>query len=265
MNTAFYITLDPVIFQLGSVPVSWYGLMILLATVTVVLWSYLQNRKRHLFNNEVILTAIIVGLPSAIIFSKLLHVIDNLDFYRMNPGLILSGDGLAIWGAVLGATLGIWIYSLLSRQFRFAILGDMIAPGVILAQAIGRVGCTINGCCSGFETHSPLAVIYTSTPYAPLGIPVLPVPVFEIIFNLIVFGLLLSLRSKLKPPGSLFLLYLALYAAWRFGSDFMRTGTPFLFNLHEAQVIGLLVLLITVPWLIIRLKKNRIVEESAQV
>ena len=159
---------------------------------------------------------------------------------------------------MLGATIGIWIYSLISRQFRFTLFGDMIAPGIILAQAIGRVGCTFNGCCYGIESHSPLAVIYTNpNSYAPLGIPTLPIVDFEIFFDLMVFGVLLLLRGKLKPEGSLFLVYLALYAAWRFGIDFIREGTPFLFGLHQAQFIGLVVMLVTIPLFIYRVEKTK--------
>ena len=58
------------------------------------------------------------------------------------------------------------------------------------------------------------------------------------------------LRKKLKPDGSLFILYLALYAVWRLGIDFLRDGNPFFFGLHQAQVISIIVLLITVPWMI---------------
>jgi phosphatidylglycerol:prolipoprotein diacylglycerol transferase len=68
------------------------------------------------------------------------------------------------------------------------------------------------------------------------------------------------LRKKLKPAGSLFILYLALYAVWRLGIDFLRDGTPFLFGLHQAQIISIIVLLITIPWIIIHtrwVKKNK--------
>jgi phosphatidylglycerol:prolipoprotein diacylglycerol transferase len=70
------------------------------------------------------------------------------------------------------------------------------------------------------------------------------VVVYEIIFNLIVFGILLMLRKKLKQDGSLFLVYLSFYSIWRISSDFLREGTDFLFGLHQAQVIGIIVLVI---------------------
>jgi phosphatidylglycerol:prolipoprotein diacylglycerol transferase len=63
---------------------------------------------------------------------------------------------------------------------------------------------------------------------------------------------LLKLRGRLKPDGSLFLVYLGLYSVWRIGIDFLREGTPFLFGLHQAQVIGIIVLAITISLLALR-------------
>jgi len=255
MNSVFYIGADPVIVKLGPISIGWYGLMVALAVVTVVSWVLWQNSKSKLFSNDAILTTALIAIPSGVIFSKLLHVIDQWGYYIHNPGKILSGEGLTIWGAVLGATIGVWLYSVVSKQIRFPVFGDLIAPGIILAQAIGRIGCTFNGCCYGIESHSSWAVIYTNpNSYAPLGIPVLPTQIIEIFFDLAVFGILFALKGKLKPAGSLFVVYYAFYAAWRFGIDFVRDGTPFLFGLHEAQVIGLVILLITIPIIIFKVR-----------
>jgi prolipoprotein diacylglyceryltransferase len=67
------------------------------------------------------------------------------------------------------------------------------------------------------------------------------------------------LRKKLRPDGSLFLVYLSFYAAWRLGGDFLRTGTDFLFGLHQAQVISIIVLVISIVLLIVR--KTHLVKE----
>ena len=132
-------------------------------------------------------------------------------------------------------------------------MADLVAPGVILAQAIGRVGCTINGCCYGAPTSLPWGVIYTHpASYAPLGVAIHPTQVYELIFCLIVFAVLLKLRGRLKPDGSIFLIYLSLYSLWRIGIDFLREGIPFLFGLDQAQVIGIIVLAITIPILAYR-------------
>jgi prolipoprotein diacylglyceryltransferase len=67
---------------------------------------------------------------------------------------------------------------------------------------------------------------------------------------MIMFGVLLALKDRLKPEGSLFLVYLGGYSLWRFSLGFIREGTPFLFGLHQAQVIGIVVVVIVVVLLI---------------
>jgi phosphatidylglycerol:prolipoprotein diacylglycerol transferase len=226
--------------------------MIALAVVVLILWVVWEVRRGAKLSYDTIFTAALIGIPSGVIISKLLHVIDLWQYYSQNPVDILSGSGLTIWGAVLGAALGIWIYSRFSN-FNFGYFADLLAPGVVLAQAVGRVGCTINGCCYGIPTSLPWGIVYTDPQsYAPLGVAVHPTTIYEIIYLLIIFGVLFNLRGRLKPDGSLFLVYLSLYAVWRLGIDFIREGTPFLFGLHQAQVISIIVLAVAVPILILR-------------
>jgi phosphatidylglycerol:prolipoprotein diacylglycerol transferase len=202
--------------------------------------------------------AAVVGIPSGIVFSRLLHVVDDLvqngseSAFFQHPAQIIGGAGLTAWGAILGAALGIWIYSRV-RNLHFGYMADVIAPGIILSQAVGRVGCTINGCCYGVPTSLPWGIVYTHPDsLGPIGVAVHPTTVYEIIWNLAVFGVLFGLRKRLKPDGSLFLIYLSLYSLWRVGGDFVRDGTPFLFGLHQAQVIGIIVLAIAIPLIVLR-------------
>ncbi len=247
-----YIDIDPVAFSIGPIVVSWYGIMVALAVLTLVVWALVSVKKGANLKYETVINAALVGIPSGIIFSRLLHVIDYWDYFIENPGQIIGGEGLSIYGAVLGAALGIWIYSRFSKT-RFGYLADMLAPGIILAQAIGRVGCTINGCCYGIACNLPWAVIYEHPgSHGPLGIAVHPTQPYEIIYNLIVFGILFTLRKRFRPDGSLFLIYLTFYAAWRLGIDFIREGKDLLFGLHEAQLISIVVLIITITLMALR-------------
>ena len=254
------ISIDPVAFAIGPIEVRWYGIMIALAILTVVLWTAWQVKKGANISYDTVFTAALVGIPSGVILSRLLHVIDGWEYYSQHPGEIIGGGGLTAYGAVLGATLGIWIYSRFSR-FQFGYFADAVAPGIILAQAIGRVGCTLNGCCYGLETFLPWSIVYTHPgSLCPLGVTVHPTQVYEIIWNLLVFGVLLKLRGRLKPDGSLFLIYLSLYSAYRLGTDFLRDGTSFLFGLHQAQVIAIIVLAIAIPFLALRTRWVRVTE-----
>jgi len=248
------IGIDPIAFTIGDMSVRWYGVMIALAVVVLILWAVWRIRRGADISYDSLLTVALIAIPSGIIISRLLHIIDLFGFYLANPGMIWGFGGLTIWGAVLGATLGIWIYSRFS-DFKYGYFMDMIAPGVLLAQAVGRVGCTINGCCYGMAAPAwlPWSVVYTNPDsYAPLGIAVHPTQPYEIIFLLIVFGVLFSLRKRFQPEGSLFLIYLIMYSIWRLGLGFLRDGTDFLFGLQQAQVVGIVVLLIVIPILVVK-------------
>jgi len=277
-----YVNIDPIAFTIGSVSVGWYGIMVMLAVVSIVVWALYGAKKDPRLSYDIVINAALVGIPSGVIFSRLLHVIDNIVVaklhpelaasgavfdYLQHPGQIIGGSGLSIWGAVLGAALGVWIYNRFSKH-SFGHMADMLAPGIILAQAIGRVGCTILGDDYGFPTSLPWGFVYTSpnSPAIKMNLtPTHPVVVYEIFYALILFGVLLLLRKKLRPDGSLFLVYLAFYSVWRIGSDFLREGNPFLFGLHQAQVIGVIVLLIAIFLLILRtrwVKKGEEVNEQ---
>lgn len=247
----FEININPIAFTLGSLEVRWYGILTAVAAIVLIGWMVRQIERGAKLSYDTLLVLALIGIPSGIIFSRLLHVIDFWEFYSQHPEAIIGGEGLSIYGAIIGATLGIWIYSRFSK-LNFGYIVDLLAPVIPLAHSIGRVGCLINGCCYGMP-NSSCGIIYTHPEsYAPLGVAVLPTQLYEIGFLLVLFGILMWLRGKLKPDGSLFMVYLGLYSLWRLGIDFIRDGTPFLFNLHQAQVIAIGVLLITVPLLIIR-------------
>jgi phosphatidylglycerol---prolipoprotein diacylglyceryl transferase len=247
------ININPVLFSIGPLEVRWYGIMIAVGVIALILWTLREIRHGAKISPDALFTAAIVGIPSGIIFSRVLHLIDNWSYYAQHTNEIIGGGGLAAYGAILGATLGIYLYAKFSHRFNFGYFADIVAPGVILAQAFGRVGCTINGCCYGSPTNLPWGIVYTQpNSFSPLGISEQPSTVYEIIWNLGVFAVLLLLRKKLKPDGSLFMVYLASYSLFRLVSDFVRDGKPFLFGLHEAQVIAIIVLLITVPVLAFR-------------
>jgi phosphatidylglycerol:prolipoprotein diacylglycerol transferase len=248
------IGVNPIAFTIGDISIRWYGVMVALAVVVLILWAVWRIRRGADISYDTIITVALIAIPSGIIISRLLHIIDLWGFYMANPGMLWGFGGLTIWGAILGATLGIWVYSRFT-SFNFGYFMDLLAPGVLLAQAVGRVGCTINGCCYGAEAPAwlPWSVVYTHPEsYAPLGIAVHPTQPYEIIFLLISFGVLFGLRRHLKPEGSLFLIYLSLYSVWRLGIGFLRDGTDFLFGLHQAQVVGIVVLLIVIPILVLR-------------
>ena len=242
------IGINPVAF----LNVRWYGIMVALAIAVLVIWIAWHVHKDKRISVDTVMVAALVGIPSGIIVSRAIHVIDLWDYYVQHPGEIVGGMGLTIWGAILGGVLGIWITSKFTK-FKFGYFADVLAPGLILAQIIGRIGCTINGCCYGEVCDLPWAIIYTHPEtFGPTTVAVHPTQVYEIIFLLISFGIIMFLRGRLKPEGSLFFTYLGMYSAWRIAIGFLRDGTDFLFGLHQAQVIGIIVLIIIIPVMIVK-------------
>ena len=246
------LNVDPVAFSIGIVEVRWYGIMVTLAVFTLILWTLREVKRGANLSYDTVFNAALIGIPFGIVFSRLLHVIDRWDYFSQNLAQIPGTAGLTIYGAVLGVALGIWIYSRFS-SFKFGYFADVLAPGIILAQAIGRIGCTLNGCCYGIQTNIPWAIVYTNeNSLAPIGVGVHPTQLYEIVYNLIVFTILLKLKGRFKPDGSLFLIYLGLYSLWRIIISFLRDGTPFIFGIQQAQFIGIVVLALAVFLLISR-------------
>jgi len=236
------IGVSPVIFHIGSFGVRWYGTMMMLGVVALIFWIYIQIRRGAKITYDDLLEGALVGIPSGIIFARLLHVIDGIEyihFYFSNPLSIIGGSGLTIYGAILGATLGIWVYSRF-KKLNFAYVVDVITPGIIIAQALGRVGCLFNGCCYGRES-SHFNIVYTNPEtLAPFLHPVQPTQVYEILFLLVLLAVVLIFRSRFKPNGVQFMFYLGTYSLWRIAIGFQRDGADFGFGLVQAQVIGII-------------------------
>lgn len=266
----FTIGVDPVAFAIGSFTVRWYGIMVVLAVITLVAVTFRETRKLGI-SQDLIYSLFLWGIIGGFIGARLVHVVDhvviNWAYYQLHPadipGYIVGFSGFSLYGVIIGGPVAVWIYFRVRRTpfSSLAGVGDAIAVAAPLAQAIGRVGCTINGCCFGKLSpfHSfPGAVFYTPRDTIPSeywGVPLYPAQIYFLLWNLIVLAVIWRLRGRLKPQGSLFFLYLCLYAAGDFGLRFFRVNEPFLLGLQQGQVISLAILVVAVPWLIVRMRK----------
>ena len=256
------ISMDPVVFQLGPLVIRWYGIMVALAVVALLVVTFRETKKLSI-SQDVILSLFLWSIIGGFVGGRLVHIIDYWSYYLANPREIVGFAGLALYGSIFGTLIAVWICVRIKKTSfsSLAGAGDAVAVGAPLAQAIGRIGCTINGCCFGKPSpfnSFPGAVIYTARDTIPSqywGVPLYPTQIYFLLWNLIVFAVIWRLRGRLKPQGSLFFLYLCLYAAGDFGLRFFRVNEPFLLGLQQGQVISLIILVVAVPWLIIRMRK----------
>ena len=259
------IDLDPVAFTISHFAVRWYGLGIA-AAIAVGFWIALREARRKGLPEDDVYSVGMWGVAFAFLGARLFHVIDNWAFYAANPSAILAvqNGGLAILGAILGGLAGGLLYAR-RKGLPLAKIVDAAAPGLILGQAIGRIGCTINGDAVGAPTDLPWGFVYVNPgAMAPsLGQAYQPTQLYEMLWDMAVFAFLWWARKRVRVDGALFLAYLSLYAAGKFAISAFRQEAVWFLGLQEAQVVSLIVLAVTVPALFKLLNGSRSVLRQA--
>ena len=268
------ISIDPVAFTIGSHQVRWYGIMIAIAVMVMLVITPREAKRLGITRD--IYSIFFWGIIGGLVGGRLAYVIYDWEYFIANPREIIGFQGLAQNGMIIGIIVAALIYMGVTRM-RFSTLlsiGDAVAVGGLLALAIGRIGCTINGCCHGQPSpfqFFPVAVIYTprdTIPPAYWGVPLYPTQIYHVLWDLIVFAIVWRLRGKFKPEGSLVFFVFCIFAIGDFGMRFLRIGEGALlfWGLHHAQVLDFAILVIFLPWLIIRMrrfKKQALVAELA--
>jgi phosphatidylglycerol---prolipoprotein diacylglyceryl transferase len=214
-----------ILFRIGPFPVYSYGFMLMLAFLAATAVAVRLGKQRGIQPEYIFdLTAAI--LVSAIIGARLLYVALQWSYFRDHPDHIvrLWEGGLSFHGGLVGGLLAGIVYCR-RRGLSFLRMGDVVAPGVALGYAIGRVGCFLNGCCYGGPTDLPWACRFHDPPITgPLTPPSHPTQIYASIINLGVFYLLLRIFRRQRVTGQVLWSYIVFYAVYRFGIEFLRAG-----------------------------------------
>lgn len=263
------IGVDPVAFNIGSLEIRWYGIMAALG-VAALLVIMLREAKRRGIPRD-IYSIFFWGVVGGLIGGRLAYVIYYWERFMANPREIFGFQGLAQMGMIIGIVVAALIYMGVTRM-RFSTLlsiGDVFMTGALLALAMGRIGCTLNGCCYGQPSPYhvfPLAVMYTPRDTIPpqyWNVPLYPTQIYHALWNLIVFATVWLSRGKFKPAGSLLFFGFSMYAAGDLALRFLRAGRGttdgaiLFWGLDNPQVVDLALIVIFVPWLIIKLRGSR--------
>lgn len=254
----------PLFFALGVAFLSWlwsrqsitlhsYGLFLVLGFFLSTWLACLEARRRG-FDPNIILDAAMPLLLVSILLCRVLYfLIYPSQWQGFGQFLQIWNGGLSFHGAIIGA-LGTLAYFSYARKIPFGTLCDSISPGMFLGYGVGRIGCFMNGCCYGHETHLPWAtVFYDETNRALLTPPSHPAQLYSTILSLFIFAFMW--RARTRPafnrfPGQMAMLLLAFIAVERFIIEFFRKGAtaPLAFGLdwltkaQLASILGILFL-----------------------
>ncbi len=247
----------PILVEWGPIVIRWYGLLIASAVLIGATLSQSLAARRRVdpdLLSDLAVWLVIAAIPSA----RLYYVLFQWQDYAQQPQKIIAiwEGGIAIHGAILGGVIAALIFARLKRA-SFWQLADLVAPSLILGQAIGRWGNFFNSEAFGAPTDLPWKLFIPryvveggrQIARRPPGFETVeyyhPTFLYESLWNLMVFGVLMTLffrdlqgNPRLKV-GTLFLVYLIGYSLGRVWIEGLRTDSLMLGPLRAAQMVSL--------------------------
>ena len=226
----------PDLIDLGFLHLKTYGAC--MAVGFLLCWNLVERLSGRKDLSNLLISVMIAG----VVGSRIAYVIEHWSAeFAANPLLVVRVDqgGLMFYGGLILALVVGAVWCFVRRENPLA-LADLMATVVPLGHACGRIGCFFYGCCYGRLSDSPLAVSFPAhspawveqyhagliAATAPRALPVLPTQLFEAGGLLVLFAVLLLLRSRApRPNGFLLGAYLGGYALLRFALEFLR-GDP---------------------------------------
>jgi phosphatidylglycerol:prolipoprotein diacylglycerol transferase len=243
---------SPIIFEAGPFALRYYGLCIALGIV-VATWFSGRELVRKGYDGTLALDSLFFIIPPGFIGARAYHIITDYDLYAGDPwpGVVaVWNGGLGIYGGVIGGFIGLLVFCRMRGMGALAF-ADAVAPGLVLAQAIGRWGNYFNQELFGRPSGLPWA-IRIAPENRPGGFADAaafhPTFLYESIWNVLVFLVLLWVARRFAgslKDGDLFLLYVSLYSTGRFFMELLRIDPAFLIggtirgNLLVASVLAL--------------------------
>lgn len=224
--------MHPDLIRIGSFHIATYGFLVA-SGMLLGLYVVLQLSKKQNLDPDQMWNLCGLVILAGIIGSKALYIITDWGYYSTHPGQIFSLSTLQAGGVFSGGlVLALLTAILYLRKHKISFLqaADVIAPGLALGHAIGRVGCFSAGCCFGRETSVPWSVTFTN-PLAnevtgvPLGVRLHPTQLYEMVAELVNFAILYWLATRKKFEGQVIGLYMVMYGIQRYVIEFYR-GDP---------------------------------------
>lgn len=254
--------IDPIAIAIGPLKIHWYGIIMGLA---FFLGTYLAryNSKRSGIDPDHVLNMVVLIIPAAIVCARLYYVTFEWQQYKDNPLDIFAvwQGGLAIHGGLIGGVLaGAWYIR--KHKLPFLRLADIFMPSVILGQAIGRWGNFINQEAHGDAVSAEFMEKFPAFIREQMfigGQYYHPTFLYESIWNLIVFGILILMLYRFKKfDGQVLFSYMILYSIGRFFIEGMRTDSLLIADtLRVAQLVSLCLIAAGVILMLVFARKSK--------
>jgi phosphatidylglycerol:prolipoprotein diacylglycerol transferase len=230
----------PEICRIGPLTIYSYGLMLVLAFFTASYLARRQAKKTGLDPDKIFNLCFYVFI-SGIIGSRLFYVVNNLGFYLKHPLeiIMLQHGGMAIFGGIIFGLIFAWLFVRKNKMDMLATL-DLLVPFIALGQAIGRIGCFLNGCCYGRES---VFGIYSQVH----GSKLIPTQLYSSLLLFLIFLILRFMQNRKHLPGQILYFYLLFYSIKRFAIEFLRNDSPRIFTgLTLFQLLSLAMLFVAI-------------------
>ena len=248
--------------SIGKLTIHFYSLCILIG-VFCAYFVIMRETKKQKLNTDVMFNIVFYGLLVGIICARIHYVLFNFDYYVFHFDEILKvwEGGLAIHGGIIGGLIVVFLYSE-RHNIKFFKLTDIIIPGVILAQGIGRWGNFFNQEAYGIIVSKGLLNKLLVPNFVIKGMYIdgayhLPTFYFESIICIVGFLIILLLRNKFKKRGLVTAFYLIWYGVFRYIIEYYRTDSLMLFNAKVAMIISGLMVIFGVVILIMSIRRSK--------
>ena len=260
-------------FGVDKLQISWYGALIVLGIIISYILLSIEAKRRRL-HKDCVVDLCLWCIPLGAIFARLYYIVFSLNEFikpDLSFGQVLLGmlnvrsGGLAIYGAIIGGMLGMFIYSR-RKKMHFLSITDLVLPGVAISQAIGRWGNFFNQEAYGgvisksFPPYFPLAVKIRECTQpccenlsTNLGNLHYATFFYESCWCFVIFIVLwFILRKRVKHRGDITLAYIIMYGVERSLVESLRTDSLMLGSVRVSQALSIILVVVAVALIIIR-------------
>ena len=243
---------NKVAFSIGSIEVRWYGIIMVTGIILAFLYAYYRSKHEGVSFDD-LLDYTLITVISGVVGARLYYVITSDEQYTFAEVFQIWNGGIAIYGAIIGgaaALLGVSLYKKIKWQKVF----DMVCPGVMIGQIVGRWGNFFNGEAYG-EAPTPDNFLYfmrmelRHEGWANTYV-CQPTFLYESLWNLLGFIIINALYKKKKYDGRVFLMYITWYGFGRMLIEGLRTDSLMVGSFRISQVVACLCFVVGTAFLV---------------